>query len=117
MHVQVAKYSLAIPMIKDGTEHETVDTSIITSSKLFEVKCGYASSESVKFFTMIHQITPSIFSFSECLELFFDFGHFSVDHSDVILLAVSNVDPHKKLIYRFALSLRVLPSEFVALHS
>ena len=29
MSVQVTRYSLVIPMIKNGTEHETVDTSIV----------------------------------------------------------------------------------------
>ena len=36
MHVQVARYSLATPMIEDGIEHETVATSIVTSSKPLE---------------------------------------------------------------------------------
>jgi len=30
------RYSLVIPMIEDGIEHETIDTSIVTSSKLSE---------------------------------------------------------------------------------
>jgi len=33
MLVQVARYSLVIPMIVDGIEHETVDISVVTSSK------------------------------------------------------------------------------------
>jgi len=54
-------------MIEDGTEHETVDTSVITYSKPFEFSyadcgCSYFSSfsESVEFFTTVHQITPSV---------------------------------------------------------
>jgi len=33
MLVQVARYSLVISMIVDRTEHETVDISVVTSSK------------------------------------------------------------------------------------
>ena len=54
--------------------------------------------------------------FSGCLELFSDFSHISIGHSDVILLAVSDLCPFKKLIYLFVLSLGVLPSELVALY-
>ena len=36
MHVQVARHSLATAMIEDGIEHETVATSIVTSSKPLE---------------------------------------------------------------------------------
>jgi len=126
MPIQVARYSLAIPMIKDGTEHERVDTSIVTSSKPPEFSragCGYViasnfftSSESVKVFTMDHQVTPSVSSFSEYLELFLDFSHLSVSLSDVIPLAISDVRPPRKLIYLFVLSLGVTPSEYDALH-
>jgi len=49
----------------------------------------FFSSESVKFFTMVSQITSSVSSFSDCLELFSDFGHISDGFSDVIPLAVS----------------------------
>ena len=80
MLVHVVGYSLVISMIKDEIEHETVDNSIVASSKPSEFShtdCGYvvahnffSSSESVKLFTMIHQITPSVSSFSTCLELF-----------------------------------------------
>ena len=93
MPVQVAKYSLVIPMIEDGIKHETVDTSIVTSSKLSVFSCadcGYVvasyfffSSESVEFFTIVHHVTPSVSSFSECLELFSDFRHISVGLIDV----------------------------------
>ena len=31
--VQVARYSLATPMIEDNIEHETVATIVVTSSK------------------------------------------------------------------------------------
>ena len=44
IHVQVAKYSLAIPMIEDEIEHETVDTSVVTCSNPLEFSragCGY----------------------------------------------------------------------------
>jgi len=64
MPVQVARYSLAISMIENKIRHEIVDTSIVISSKLPEFSradCGYvvtinffSSSESVKFFTMVH---------------------------------------------------------------
>ena len=40
MPVQVAKYSLALPMIEVGIEHETTNTSIVTSSKLYEFPCA-----------------------------------------------------------------------------
>ena len=51
---------------------------------------------------MAHQVTPSISSFSKCLELFSDFRHISVGHSDVIPLAVSGVhskEPYISLSY------------------
>jgi len=50
------------------------------------------------------------------LELCPDFGHISIGPSDIILLAVSDIRPPRKIIYLLALSLGVLPSEFVALH-
>ena len=52
--------------------------------------------------------------FSECLELFPNFGHISVDLGDVIPLVVSDVHSLRKFIYLFILSLRVLLSELVA---
>ena len=58
-----------------------------------------SSSESVKFFTMVHHVTPSVSSFSECLELFSDFGHIFVGLNDVIPLAVSAIRPSRKPIY------------------
>ena len=95
-----------IPMIEDEIEHETVDTSIITSSKPSEFShadCGYAvapyfsfSSESMIFFTIVHQVISSISSFSECLELFSDVGHIFIDSSDIISLVVSDVRPSRK---------------------
>ena len=45
----------------------------------------------MKFFTIVHQVTPSVSSFSEYLELSPDFCHISVSPSDVIALAVSDV--------------------------
>ena len=75
MLVHVAKYSLVISMIEDGIEHKTVYTSIITSSKPFKFShadCDYlVAPESLKFFIMVHQVTPIVSSFSECLKLFF----------------------------------------------
>jgi len=102
-----------------------VDTSIVTSSKTSESSravCGYvvapnfSSGESVELFTMLHQVTPSVSSFSECLELFLDFCYISVGPSDIIPLAISDLCLSRKFIYLFVLSLRVLPSEFVALY-
>ena len=112
-------------MIENGIEHEMINTSVVTSSKLSEFSradCGYivtlnfSSSELVKFFTIVYQVTPSVFSFSDCLELFSNFDYIFVGFSNVTLLAVSNVYSPRKPIYLFILSLRVLPSEFVALH-
>ena len=70
MPVHVARYSLIIPMIENGIEHETIDTSVITSNKSSEFSradCGYMIalnfsifSESAKLFTMVHQVTPSV---------------------------------------------------------
>ena len=64
---------------------------------------------------MIHQVIPSVSSFSERMELFPDFRHISVGPNDVIPLVVSDVRPPKKPTYFFVLSLGVLPSEFVEL--
>ena len=123
--VQVAMYSLNISMIENGIEHKMVDTSVITSDKSFEffrTDCCYvigpnfSSSESVKFFTMIHQVTPNVSSYGKCLELFSDFGNIFVGPNDVIPLTASDVRPPRKHMYLFVLSLGVLPSEFVALH-
>ena len=101
MLVHVAGNSLVIRMIENKIEHETIDTSIVTSvsqlsSLVYIVVMLFAlyfssSTESVKFFTMIHQITLCVSSFNECLELFLDFGHVFVGLSDVKLLAVSDV--------------------------
>ena len=51
-------------MIENGIEHEMINTSVVTSSKLSEfshAECGYevapnfsSSNESVKFFTIVH---------------------------------------------------------------
>ena len=75
-----------------------------------------SSSESVILFTMIHQVTSSVSSFSECLKLLSDFCHIFVDPNDGIQLAVSDTRPSRKHIYLFVLPIGVLPSEFVALH-
>ena len=111
MSVQVARFSLAIPMIEDEIENETVDTSVVTSSKPYEFSradCGYmvpsnfsSSSELVKFFSTVHEVTPSVFPYSECLELFSDFDHIIVGYSDVVPLAISDVYPLRKPIYPF----------------
>jgi len=125
MPVQVARYSLVIPIIEDINEHEAIDTSVVTAGKSSEfsradcdyvVASNFSSSEPVKLFIMIYQITLSVFSFSDCLELFSNFDYIFVGFSNVTLLAVSNVYSPRKPIYLFILSLRVLPSEFVALH-
>ena len=50
------------------------------------------------------------------MELFSGFHHIFVDLSHVIPFTVSDVRPPRKPLYRFVLSLGVLPSEFVALH-
>jgi len=112
-------------MIEDRIEHETVDASAVTSSKPSEFSHAdycyvvaltfFSSSESLKFFIIVHQVTPNISSFSECLELFPNFDHIFVGPSDVILLAISDLHSPKKLIYLFVLPLRVLLSESVAL--
>jgi len=70
----------------------------------------------MKFFSIIHQVTLSVSSFSNYLELFSDFDHISVSSSDVIPLTVSNIRPPREFVYLFVLSLGVLPSEFVTLH-
>jgi len=47
LSVHVARYSLAIPIIKDEIEHETVDISVDTSSKPSELSradCDYGCS-------------------------------------------------------------------------
>ena len=65
---------------------------------------------------MIHQVTLNVSSFNECLEFFYEFRHIFVGPNDVILLAVFDVRPPRKLIYLFFLSLRIIPSESNALH-
>ena len=109
MLVQVARYSLFISMIEDRTEQEIVDTNVITSGKSSDFSCVdcdyvvalyfFSSSETVKFFTMAHQVTPNISFFSECLELFSNFRHISIGPNDVIPLAISVIRPPKKFIY------------------
>jgi len=41
MPVHVARYSLARLMIEDKIEHETVATSVVTSSKQLESRADY----------------------------------------------------------------------------
>jgi len=70
--IQVARYSLVILMIEDRIKYETVDTIVVTSSKSSEFSradCGYvvapySFSESVKFFIIVYQSTPSVSFFS-----------------------------------------------------
>jgi len=50
----------------------------------------FFSSDLVKFFIMVHQVT-NVSSFIECLELFLNFGHIFVGPSDVIPLAISDI--------------------------
>ena len=113
MFVHVATYSLAIPMIQENIENETVNASIVTSSKPSEfsrIHRGYVvapnfffSSDLVKFFIMVHQVT-NVSSFIECLELFLNFGHIFVGPSDVIPLAISDIhsqETHISLCFIF----------------
>ena len=69
-----------------------------------------SSSDSVKFCTMVHQVTLSISFFSECLEIFSDFHHISVGPSNVIPLDVFDVRPHRKSIYLIFVFVRILVS-------
>jgi len=101
MPIQVARYSFDIPMIENEIEIRTIDSVVISSklSKFSRAGCAYvvasnfSSSESMKFFIVVHHDTSSVSSFSEYLELFSDFSHIPVDLSDVISLAVSDVCP------------------------
>ena len=76
------------------------------------------SSESVKFFTVVHYDTPSVSSFSEYLELFSDFDHISVGFSDVIPLVVSVIlgNPYISLSYLYELHLVSLMHCICLLH-
>jgi len=67
MSVQVARYSLAIAMIEVGSEHETVDASINTSSnpsEFFRADCDYV-------------VAPNFFSFRESVKNFYDSSGYS----------------------------------------
>jgi len=48
---------------------------------------------------MIQQVSPSVSSFSEHVELFPDFHHIFIGPSDIIPLAISDVRPPKKNSY------------------
>jgi len=119
MLVQIARYSLAIPMIEEEIEIGTFDIGVIIFSKPSEFSCVgcdyvvasnfFSSSELMKLFTVVHHDTPNFSSFSEYLKLFFDVSHIFVGLSDVIPLAVSDVRPLRKPIYLFTLSLRGIP--------
>jgi len=50
MPVHVSRYALATPMIEDGIEHETVDTSVVTSSKPSESRSPRADYQIHTFF-------------------------------------------------------------------
>ena len=88
-------------MTEDEIEYEAIDNHLLSSSKPSEfsrANCSYVVapnlfffSESMNFFTTVHQVTPSFFSFTQYLELYFDFGHISFGPSEVIPLAVSDV--------------------------
>jgi len=91
MPVHIARYSLATSMIEDAIEHETVATSVITSSKPLEfsradyqihiyfshekmpthlLKLDLFPKESQETEVKYMVITPSVFSSSESLEFF-----------------------------------------------
>ena len=50
---------------------------------------------------MLHQVTPSVSSFSTCLKLFPKFLQFYIGPSDVLRLEVFGICPSKKPIYLF----------------
>jgi len=52
-----------------------------------------SSKESLESFAMVHQVTHSVSSFSECLKKILSFLHISVSPNDVISLAVFDVRP------------------------
>ena len=61
----------------------------------------FSSSESLKFFAMVHWVTLSISSLSKCLKFFPEFLQISIGPNDVISLMVFDVRPPRKLIYLF----------------
>ena len=76
---QISKYSFVTPLIEDEIYHETVDSSIITSSgpsklsppadyNFMIVPDESFSSKSSEFLAMIQQVFSSAFSFTGCLE-------------------------------------------------
>ena len=74
-----------------------------------------SSSESVEFLAMIHQVSSGVSYFSEFLEFSPDFLPIFVS-PHVMPLAVSKVRLSRKPMSFFPPSLRVEPSESVALH-
>jgi len=76
--VRIFSYSFATPLIEDEIDHETVDSSIVTSSGLSKSSCidydfmviptDSFSSESPEFLAMIQQVVSSAFFFTGCLE-------------------------------------------------
>jgi len=90
------------PFLKENQERVS---SIVVTPSIF------SSSGSLEFFTMVHQVSPSVSSFSECLELFSEFLQTFVGPRDIISFAVFDVCPPLKPIYLFFLSLGVIPSE------
>ena len=57
MHVQVARYSLVMPMIENRIEHEIVANSVVTFSKLS--KSPHANCQTHTYFS--HEEKPIIF--------------------------------------------------------
>jgi len=58
----------------------------------------FPSSESLEF-TMIHQVTPNVSSFSEYFKFFHEFLQISVSPNDVIPLVVFDTTPRKLIYY------------------
>ena len=81
---QISRYSFATPLIKDGIEHETVNSSVIISSGPSESPCveydfmvvsiDSSSNESPEFLVMIQQMISSALSFSDCLKFVSEFN-------------------------------------------
>ena len=69
------KCSFSTSTTKEEIEHKIVATSVDTS-------------ESLWFFLIIYQVTPSVSSFSDCLEFFLEFLQISVGPNNVIPLEV-----------------------------
>ena len=75
---QISRYSFATHLIKYDIEHETVDSSVVISSRPSEypraeydfviVSIDSSSNEPPEFLVMIQQMVSSASSFSGCLE-------------------------------------------------